>query len=270
MRIKIGYSPCPNDTYIFGALIHGLIDTKGIVFEPYLADVQELNDLASEKFLDVTKLSFYAYCKYESLYNLLDAGSALGRGVGPLLIVNKNSSFKPFQSLPMNAKVALPGKETTAHFLFDYFQTIPVLKDFMAFNEIEGSVLNQTFDAGVIIHENRFTYSERGLVKIIDLGEFWESHTGYPIPLGGIVAKKELGVEMAKIISDLIKESILFAKANPNKIWDYIKENAQEMDDSVIHQHIGLYVNDYSLELGVQGHLAIAKMKELVHLNQMQ
>ena len=270
MRIKIGYSPCPNDTFIFGALVHGLIDTKGIVFEPYLADVQELNEFASEQILDVTKLSFYAYCKYEAFYYLLEAGSALGRGVGPLLIVNRASSLVLSQPLPSNSIVALPGKETTANFLFDYFQTNTVRKDFMVFNEIEGAVLNKTVDAGVIIHENRFTYSERGLVKIVDLGEFWEKHTGYPIPLGGIVAKKELGVEIAKTISNLIRESILFAQANPSKIWNYIKENAQEMDDAVIQQHIGLYVNDYSLELGVKGHLAIAKMKELVLLNQKQ
>jgi 1,4-dihydroxy-6-naphthoate synthase len=268
MKIKIGYSPCPNDTFIFCALVHGLIDTKGIVFEPYLADVQELNELASKRILDITKLSFYAYCQYESFYNLLDAGSALGRGVGPLLIVKANSSFIPLQQLPANSIVALPGKETTANFLFDYFQSNSVQKDFMIFNAIEGSVLKQTVDAGVIIHENRFTYSERGLVKIVDLGEYWEKHTGYPIPLGGIVAKKELGLDFAKQISDLIRESILFAQANPHVVWNYIKENAQEMEDEVIRQHIGLYVNDYSLDLGFQGHKAIEKMKEVFHLKQ--
>ncbi len=267
MKIKIGYSPCPNDTFIFGALVHGLIDTKGIVFEPYLADVQELNELASKEVLDVTKLSFYAYCKYESFYNLLDAGSALGRGVGPLLIVNKSSLFEQAAPLPKNSKVALPGKETTAHFLFDFFQTNGVQKNFMVFNEIENAVLNHSVDAGVIIHENRFTYTERGLVKIVDLGEYWETHTGYPIPLGGIVAKKELGFDLAKRISDLIKESILFAYANPSKVWGYIKENAQEMEDEVIQQHIGLYVNDYSIDLGDHGHAAITKMKEMVQLS---
>jgi 1,4-dihydroxy-6-naphthoate synthase len=268
MKIKIGYSPCPNDTFIFCALVRGLIDTKGIVFEPYLADVQELNELASKRVLDVTKLSFYAFCKYESFYNLLDAGSALGRGVGPLVIVNNSSTFETNQQLPSNSKVALPGKETTAHFLFNFFQTNAVQKNFIVFNEIENAVLNCSVDAGVIIHENRFTYSERGFVKIVDLGEYWETLTGYPIPLGGIVAKKELGIGLARCISDLIKESILFAYSNPTKVWSYIKENAQEMEDEVIQQHIGLYVNDFSIDLGVHGQAAIAKMKEMVQLKE--
>jgi len=263
MNIKIGFSPCPNDTFIFAALINGHIYSGNYFFDPVIADVQELNALAGNSILDVTKLSYSAFCKFEDDFILLNSGSALGHGVGPLLIVPNSSLFHYGRQLVPNCKVALPGRETTANFLFDFFQDLPVQKVFLPFNEIEEAVQNQIVDAGVIIHENRFTYFDHGLKKIMDLGEFWEEKTAYPIPLGGIVAKKALGLSIAQDISSLIKESIQFAMNNPRVVWPYIKHHAQEMDDDVIWSHINLYVNDYTLDLGELGKKAIEKMKQV-------
>jgi 1,4-dihydroxy-6-naphthoate synthase len=263
MNIKIGFSPCPNDTFIFAALINGYIGSGKYIFEPVIADVQELNAMAKDLVLDVTKLSYFAFCKLENNFNLLSSGSALGHGVGPLLVVPNSSLYLEGKQLRPSSRVALPGKETTANFLFDFFQDLPVQKVFLPFNEIEEAVQNQIVEAGVIIHENRFTYFNHGLKKIMDLGEFWEEKTAYPIPLGGIVAKKVLGLSIAHDISVLIKESIQFAMNNPRVVWPYIKQHAQEMDDDVIWSHIKLYVNDYTLDLGEMGKKAIEKMKQV-------
>ncbi|MBX7182519.1 MAG: 1,4-dihydroxy-6-naphthoate synthase [Bacteroidia bacterium] len=265
MKITLGFSPCPNDTFIFGALVNGLIDTQGLEFEPVLADVQELNNWAAASKLDVTKLSFYAYCQLDNAYTLLDSGSALGLGVGPLLISRKGHSFPVNQPLPPDVKVALPGEQTTAHFLFDYFQKFPVKKSFMIFNQIEEAVLDGRADAGVIIHENRFTYLEKGLEKIIDLGDFWERSTQRPIPLGGIVARSNFDISLLSLINSLIRQSIEFAYQYPERIWPYILSHAQEMEDEVIRKHIQLYVNDFTLDLGKEGHEAILRMKSVIN-----
>ena len=263
MEFEIGLSPCPNDTFMFCAMLEGLVDTHGITFIPVMKDVQELNKLALNDGIDITKLSFYTYCQVKDNYNLLDSGSALGRGVGPLLVTLAKSEFNMEVPLPSNVTVAIPGKDTTANFLFSYFQHDEVAKKFMIFNEIEGAIINELVDCGVIIHENRFTYEAKGLKKIIDLGDYWENKTGNAIPLGGIVIKKEIDISTQHTIDALIKESIEYAFSNYPLLNDYIRSHAQEMSEPVMRQHIDLYVNEYSLDLGDMGKNAILKLLNL-------
>ncbi len=229
-----------------------------------MKDVQELNKLALNDGIDITKLSFYTYCQVKDNYNLLDSGSALGRGVGPLLVTLAKSEFNMEVPLPSNVTVAIPGKDTTANFLFSYFQHDEVAKKFMIFNEIEGAIINELVDCGVIIHENRFTYQDKGLKKIVDLGEYWESKTKLPIPLGGIVAKKNLGKEFADLVSDILLQSILYARTNTDRVMLFVRQHAQEMDEAVMQKHIDLYVNDFSLSLGKEGRQAIELMDSIV------
>lgn len=252
-EITIGFSPCPNDTFIFDALINGRIDSSGLTFKPFLEDVETLNKLAEKEKLDVTKLSFAAYAGLIDKYVLLTAGSALGNGVGPLLI-----SLKEFSEPEKQIKsVAIPGKKTTAYFLFKmFYQGNYTIKE-MVFSEIEQAVLEGKVDAGVIIHENRFTYEKKGLKKISDLGEQWEKTTGQPIPLGGIAVKRGLEEELKKKINQLIRQSVEYAFAHPSESNEYVKLHAQEMSEEVRKKHIQLYVNDYSVELGVKGLAAI-------------
>lgn len=251
--IKIGYSPCPNDTFIFDALVHQKIDTRGFRFEPVLQDVEQLNQMAFRNELDVTKLSFHAYAQVNSDYQLLTAGSALGNGVGPLFIARKQSS-KPETDF---TSVAIPGKNTTANFLFSiFFPNIKVKKE-MIFSAIENAVISGETDAGVIIHENRFTYEQKGLVKIADLGELWEKSTGQAIPLGGIAVRRNFSSEIKSQINQLVRESVEFAFKNPHESVDYVCAHAQEMDPAVRQKHIDLYVNQYSIDLGEKGKDAI-------------
>ncbi len=253
MELSIGYSSCPNDTFIFDALIHRKIDTKGIDFKLHMADVKELNELAFNSYLDITKLSFHAYAYVNEAYVLLNSGSALGNNCGPLLIAKKQ--FAP--SVINSMKVAIPGKFTTANFLLSLAFPHMNQKAAMLFDEIEGSVLNGKSDLGLIIHENRFTYQEKGLVKIMDLGEFWEKKYKLPIPLGGIAIKRSLEAETKNLVNQLIAESIAFAFKNPSSSNEYVKQHAQEMDLNVMQQHIKLYVNHYSEDLGFKGKAAI-------------
>ncbi len=257
MKISLAFSPCPNDTFIFDALVNNKIDTKGVEFEVHLADVQTLNQWALQQTIDVSKISYGVYPLVKNNYHLLQSGGALGKGVGPLLIT-KNTEINL-----ANATIAIPGENTTAHFLFSLAYPNNVKKIFMPFNTIEDWVLNNQNNAGVIIHENRFTYQQKGLHKLQDLGEYWETNTQLPIPLGGIVAKKNLEVDLIKTIDDLIKQSIEFAFKNYPTLSSYVTQHAQEMSEAVMRQHIDLYVNNYSLNLGEDGMLAVEKLMQV-------
>lgn len=258
--LTLGFSPCPNDTFMFAALVHGWIDMRGIQFEPVLADIETLNEWAGEGRLDITKLSFNRYYSLTDRYALLSSGAALGRGCGPLLIARQALSPDSIDQV----SIALPGEWTTAHLLFTAFYPNATNKRFMVFHEIEEAVSNGSTEAGVIIHENRFTYQDKGLVKITDLGDAWERQTGLPIPLGGIFASTALDADLSQSVDTLIRESILFARRHPEKVMPYVRAHAQEMDEEVMRAHIDLYVNDYSLDLGDEGHAAVLHLKNMV------
>ena len=256
--IQIGFSPCPNDTFIFDALVNNKIDTGNLSFTPVLEDVQTLNQWAIEAKLAVTKLSYGVLPLVQQQYNLLNSGSALGRGVGPLLITND-------ALLTLNVEdclIAIPGKNTTANLLFSLAYPKAKNKIFLRYDEIENFVLEGK-GLGVIIHENRFTYVDKGLKKITDLGDYWEQTTGNPIPLGGIVIKKTMPAQTQQQIDFLIKRSIEFAFANYPVLNDYIRSHAQEMSEDVMRKHIDLYVNKYSLDLGEEGRAAVKKLMEV-------
>jgi 1,4-dihydroxy-6-naphthoate synthase len=256
MNLTIGFSPCPNDTFIFDALINGQIDTEDLRFEPVFADVQTLNEWALEGKLDVSKISYGVLPLLLERYQVLESGGALGRGVGPLLI-----SKAPLSAKQVNeGLIGIPGKNTTAHMLFSLAYPEAKNKKFLVFSDLENAVLEGRVDAAVIIHENRFTYQQKGLVKIVDLGEYWEEHTGNPIPLGGIVVRKEYPAELKLKLNDLIRSSVQYSLQRYPQITEYIKANAQEMDEAVMRQHIDLYVNDYSVALGEQGKSAVDKL----------
>lgn len=254
----MGFSPCPNDTFIFDALVNKKIDTEGIDFTVQLEDVQTLNQWAMQGKLDISKISYGVLPLVLDQYELLDAGGALGKGVGPLLIAKKAISLAEINS----CSIAIPGEQTTAHLLFSLAFPEAGKKRFMVFSGIEEAVLSGAVDCGVIIHENRFTYQEKGLVKLMDLGEFWEKETGVPIPLGGIVMKRGLGAGLPQKINGLIRKSLEYAFERYPELPDYVKGHAQEMDERVMRQHIDLYVNNYSLSLGADGERAIQILKD--------
>lgn len=260
MNITLGFSPCPNDTYMFAALVNGWIDTHGLTFDVHMEDVETLNEWAGNQHLDVTKISFHRALSLDHIYQLLSSGAALGNGCGPLVIAREPISKEAILKGP----VALPGQWTTAHLLFNIFYPAAAHKIFYPFHKIEDAVLKGEVVAGVIIHENRFTYQDKGLIKVLDLGEAWEETTGMPIPLGGIFASNRLSADTISLIDRLLKESILFARNNEAKVMPYVRRFSQEMDEEVIHSHINLYVNDFSLDLGEKGRKAIAKLKNLV------
>lgn len=251
--LTIGFSPCPNDTFIFDALVHGKINTGSLRFLPMLEDVESLNQRAFQNELDITKLSFHAFSNLTDSYQLLTSGAALGNGVGPLFISKKRFS-DPVKEIKT---VAIPGKHTTANFLFSIFYPGISNKKEMLFSDIEQAVLSGEVDAGVIIHENRFTYMDKGLLKIEDLGEAWEKTTGKPIPLGGIAIRRTLPEELKKEVNRLVRRSVEFAFSHPESSMDYIAQHAQEMSPAVRRKHIELYVNDYSVDLGTKGKEAI-------------
>lgn len=282
MKLTLGFSPCPNDTFIFDALIHGKIDTEGLSFDVYFDDVETLNQKALNGELDITKLSFHAFAYVANQYALLNAGSALGFGVGPLLICKKEHAHKiekklksfdyaqddkQLQTENCELITAIPGKYTTANFLLGV--AYPQLRDKreMIFSEIENAILNDEIDLGLIIHENRFTYQDKGLYKILDLGHFWEELTRCAIPLGGIVINRNLPVEIQLKVDRLLKKSVEYAFANPKSSVEFIKEHAQEMDEAVMYKHIELYVNQYSIELGTEGKKAIDTLFDLAMKN---
>jgi 1,4-dihydroxy-6-naphthoate synthase len=256
--IPIGFSTCPNDTFIFDALVNNKIDTSNLQFEPVLEDVQTLNQWALEDKLMVTKLSYGVWPLVQKNYNLLNSGSALGSGVGPLLITNNELGMANIEE----QVIAIPGENTTAHLLFSLAYPNAKNKVFLRYDEIENFVL-QAKGLGVIIHENRFTYEAKGLQKITDLGDYWEKETGFPIPLGGIVVKKTVQPIIQQQIDMLIKQSIEFAFSNYPQLNDYIRSHAQEMSEEVMRKHIDLYVNNYSLDLGEDGRAAVTKLLEV-------
>jgi len=260
MKLTLGFSPCPNDTFIFDALIHHKIDTEGLTFEVSYDDVETLNQKAMKGQLDITKLSFHAFAYAASQYALLDAGSALGFGVGPLLISHKfdqETLAEKIKSDPGSLRVGIPGKYTTANFLLGIAYPEFQNKQELVFSEIETALLEDWIDLGLIIHENRFTYEDKGLTKIVDLGDYWEKLTGCAIPLGGIVINRNLDREVQLKVNRLIRESVEYAFAHPKSGIDFIREHAQAMDEGVMYKHIELYVNKYSINLGEEGRKAV-------------
>lgn len=262
MEITIGFSPCPNDTFIFDALVNNKIDTEGITFKPILEDVETLNQWALKGKLDITKLSFPTYFQTKKFYQLLDSGSALGKGVGPLLITG-NNRYSANEMLNNNSTILLPGINTTAHLLFSYAYPNAKNKIFTVFHEIEDAIATLQFDYGVIIHESRFTYQNKGLFKVADLGAVWESKTGVPIPLGGIVIKNSLGINLCKKINKIIQRSLQHSWTNYPVISNYVQQHAQTMSEIVMRHHIELYVNDYTMNLGEDGWLAITTLNKV-------
>lgn len=255
MKLTLGFSPCPNDTFIFDALVNRKIDTEGLEFDVVLDDVETLNQWAFEGKLSITKLSYPAFFQNLDKYVLLDSGAALGKGVGPLLIAKSAISNQP--SSVERSTIALPGENTTANLLFSFAYPHAKNKTFLRFDRIEDTVLSAQTSLGVIIHENRFTYQQKGLHKVMDLGEYWEEKMKVPVPLGGIVVKRSIDLQHCLKIERLIKKSIEFAFSNYPLITDYVKEHSQEMNEQVMRQHIELYVNNFSLSLGEEGKNAI-------------
>ena len=252
MKLTLGFSPCPNDTFIFDALVNNKIDTEGIELNVVLEDVQTLNRWAIEGKLDITKLSYGVLPLVLHEYVVLNSGSALGKGVGPLLISkNKINSLQV-----ADAVIAIPGENTTAHLLFSLAYPAATKKIFMRYNAIENFV-SEGKGLGVIIHENRFTYKDKGLKKVTDLGDYWETTTGSAIPLGGIVIKRNIDTAIKQKTDHLIKKSIEYAFSHYPALNEYIRINSQEMSEDVIRKHIDLYVNNYSLSLGAEGKKAI-------------
>jgi 1,4-dihydroxy-6-naphthoate synthase len=262
--LTLGFSPCPNDCFIFDALLHGKIDTEGLVFKPVIEDVEALNKKAFKTKLDITKLSFFTYAQVQKKYALLDSGAALGFGVGPLVVSRRKLKIKDLNS--PDIRIAIPGTNTTAKLLFSLALPKATSKTPMLFSEIENAVLKGKADAGLIIHESRFTYKQKGLKKVIDLGQWWsdnvrtpseEKKTKSPIPLGGIAIKKAFPESLRNKVNRVIRRSVEFAFANPDSSKTFIKKHAQEMNDEVIQKHVHLYVNEFTLTLGKQGKNAI-------------
>lgn len=258
MKIRLGFSTCPNDTFMFDALVHGRIDTGDIEYEVHLADIFHLNQKALAGELDMVKVSYNAYGQVTDTYELLDAGSALGHNCGPLLISKEPLTVA--EIVENNLKVAIPGKNTTANLLLGFFAPQIVNKEEMIFHEIMPAILDGRADAGLIIHENRFTYQNLGLRCIQDLGEYWESQTGLPIPLGAIIARRALGADVIRQVGRHMHESVAYAFAHPEASLPYVRLHAQEMEDAVMQAHIGLYVNEFSLSLGETGRKAVHKV----------
>jgi len=255
MHLTLGFSPCPNDCFMFDAIVHRRIDLEGLDFEVVMADVETLNRRAFAQTIDVTKLSYHAFAHCASNFALLDAGSALGRGCGPLLVSRRPIGID--EAAAGALRIAIPGVYTTANFLLSL--AFPGARDKveMVFSEIEGAVLDDRVDAGVIIHENRFTYQAKGLRKVIDLGEFWEESTGAPIPLGGIVIRRTAPPAIQQAMDRVMRRSVEHAFAHPDDSRAFVRAHAQEMSEDVMRQHIDLYVNQYSITLGEDGRRAV-------------
>ncbi|ATL47299.1 1,4-dihydroxy-6-naphthoate synthase [Chitinophaga caeni] len=257
-QLTLGFSPCPNDTFIFDALVNQQVEQQDFSFETSLEDVETLNQWAAQGKLDITKLSFAMGLKVADQYELLNSGSALGRGCGPLLIAKGPLAEQQIT----DGLIAIPGENTTANLLFSIAYPQAKHKKVMLFSEIEQAVLSGEVVAGVIIHENRFTYQQKGLVKIVDLGDFWEKTTGHPIPLGGIFIKKSLPADTKAKIDQLIHRSLQKAYESYPVLSGYVKSHAQEMEEGVMRQHIDLYVNKFSLDLGEEGRRAVARLQQ--------
>lgn len=263
MTLSFGFSPCPNDTFMFEPIVQKRIDLRGYEFDIVMEDVEYLNKAALKQKLDITKLSFNAFSQTDEHYQLLQSGSALGHQCGPLLI-----SGKRYQAADVpHLRIAIPGYHTTAFMLLKYaFPDVVHTEEFL-FSDIEGAVLSGQVDAGLIIHENRFTYQQKGLHKITDLGEYWENRTGTPIPLGGIAVKRSLPEHVRKDVDEIISESVAYSMAHPESGWDFIRSHAQEMDTEVMKSHIQLYVNEESRRLSERGRQAIYTLYDSLQKN---
>ncbi len=260
MTLTLAFSPCPNDCFIFDAIVNRRIDLEGLDFAVHLGDVEALNKAAFAGDVDVTKLSFHAYAYCADAYVLLDAGSALGSNCGPLLISKRQISTADVAAGTL--RIAIPGKHTTANFLLGLAFPQATDKTELLFSEIEPALLAGDYDAGLIIHENRFTYEAKGLKKIIDLGEFWEAETGAPIPLGGIVIRRSLPDSVKERVNRVLRRSVEYAFAHREASLPFVREHAQEMSEDVMYRHIDLYVNDYSVDLGARGRRAVELLFE--------
>lgn len=255
-KLKLGFSPCPNDTFIFHAMTHGLVDTRGYSFEPLITDVEELNCMARDLSAEITKLSFHAYLKFREDYSLLSSGAALGSGCGPLVVSRK-------LVVSENSLIAVPGELTTACLLLKLWMPGARNLVFTRFDNIIPGVASGRYDAGVIIHEGRFVYRKSGLEKVIDLGEWWEETTGSPIPLGCIAAKRSLGEQVKTDVESVIRSSVEYAFHHRDASSEFIKAHSRELEDEVISSHIALYVNDFSVDLGESGRFAVEKLESM-------
>jgi 1,4-dihydroxy-6-naphthoate synthase len=261
--LTIGYSPCPNDTFIFYALVHHKVHVPGIEFREQLADVETLNRMALKSDLDVTKISFHAFGHLREQYALLRAGAALGRGCGPLIVAKPGTRFEDIKK----GIIAVPGKLTTACLLLRLYDPTIENVSVMTFDRIMNAVSKEEVTAGLIIHESRFTYPLYKLEKLLDLGAWWEKHSGLPIPLGGILGKRSLGRDVLLALEAGIRESLHYANAHPDEVLHYCKQHSQEMDKTVMKSHIDLYVNDFSLDLGQEGLAAVHRLFEEAESN---
>jgi len=258
--VSLGSSPCPNDTFIFYAMIHGKIDTGGLSFNEVLLDVETLNRKALNAEIDITKISYAAYGHLRDRYSLLRSGGALGKGCGPLVVAKHEFSMEDLR----NRRIAIPGRLTTAYLLLQLFDSSFILHPSslveMPFHKIMDAVANEEVDAGLIIHESRFTYPSYGLKQLVDLGEWWEEDTGLPIPLGCIIARRSLGDDLNSRIDRTVRQSVEYAFSKRNEPMTYIKEHSQELSDHVINQHIDLYVNNFSIDIGREGEKAVSAL----------
>jgi len=261
MRLTLGFSPCPNDTFIFDAMVHGRIDTEGLEFDYFLTDVEELNRKALTSDVDITKISYHAYAYVAQNYLILDAGSALGHRNGPLLISKRRIGISELPKL----KIAIPGKYTTANLLFSIAWPEVADKTEYLFSKIEEALLAEEVDAGLIIHETRFTYYKRGLHKLADMGEYWESLTGLPIPLGAIVIKRDIPDDIAQKVNRVVRRSLEYAYKDSFASYDFVAGNAREMDSTIMNNHIKLFVNEYTLNLGPKGRKAITELFRIAY-----
>ncbi|HKG68326.1 MAG TPA: 1,4-dihydroxy-6-naphthoate synthase [Segetibacter sp.] len=260
MQLTLGFSPCPNDTFIFDALVNKKIDAEGVDFEVVLEDVQTLNTWALEGRLDVSKISYGVLPLIIDKYVMLNSGGALGQGVGPLLIAK--NEIKDL-SIVDHFSIAVPGVNTTANMLFSFAFPNAKNKKFFVFDKIMDAVLNEEVDAGVIIHESRFTYKDRGLINLMDLGDYWEQQTSAPIPLGGIIIKRSFDAAVQQKLQRLIKRSIEYSLKNYPEISSYVSSHSQELSEDVMRKHIDLYVNDFSIDLKDKGRDAVQKFLEV-------
>ncbi len=258
VKLTLGFSPCPNDTFIFDAMVNGKIDTRGITFEYVMEDVATLNQWAEQGKLDITKLSYSTFLHTINQYALLHSGSALGVGVGPLLVSRKPLDLNDIEHF----RIAIPGFNTTANLLLSLAFPRAKSKHELVFSEIEAAVLNGDFDAGLIIHEGRFTYAKKGLTKLLDLGDWWEQATQAAIPLGGIVMRRSFDAELCATVDKIIKDSLAWSWERYPRLSPFVAANAQEMEEDVMRQHIQLYVNEYTTDLGETGRRAIATLFE--------
>jgi 1,4-dihydroxy-6-naphthoate synthase len=256
MKLTLGFSPCPNDTFIFDAMVHGRIDTEGLEFDYLLADVEELNRKAFASELDITKMSYHAYAFSAKNYLILDSGSALGHRNGPLLISKRMIDLSKMSDV----SIAIPGKFTTANLLFSIAWPDALNKTEYLFSDIERALLDDEVDAGLIIHETRFTYYKKGLHKLADMGEYWEHLTELPIPLGAIVINRNIPEEIALKVNRIVRRSLEYAYKDSSASYEFVATNAKEMNSTVMNKHIKLYVNEYTLNLGDKGRKAINEL----------